>query len=73
MRSHSPKRLIITAVATLAVAGAALLPGVASADGGPKPRPQASAIHGTATYGDAGEQAYLPSVSFNPSPGATSY
>jgi hypothetical protein len=46
MRSHNPKRLIITAVATLAVAGAALLPGVASADGGPKPRPQGPATNG---------------------------
>ena len=47
MRHHNPKRFIITAVAAIAVAGAALLPGVASADGGPKPRPQGPAVNGS--------------------------
>ena len=46
MRSHNSKRLILTAVATIAVAGAALLPGIASADGGPRPRPQGPAANG---------------------------
>ena len=46
MRHHNPRRLIVTAVAAFAVAGAALLPGVASADGGPKPRPQGPAGNG---------------------------
>jgi hypothetical protein len=46
MRHHNPKRFVITAVAFAAVAGTALLPGVASADGGPKPRPQGPAANG---------------------------
>jgi hypothetical protein len=38
MRNHSTRRFLITAVAAVAVSGAALLPGVASADGGHKPQ-----------------------------------
>jgi hypothetical protein len=54
MQNHNPKRFIITTLAAVAVAGAALLPGVASADGGPKPRPQGAQILGT-TYGGDGQ------------------
>jgi hypothetical protein len=46
MSNHNPKRLIITAIAAVAVAGAALLPGIASADGGSKPRPHGPAANG---------------------------
>src|SRR5262245_16529851 len=54
MRSHNPKRLIVTAVAVAAITGAALLPGIASADGGAKPRPQGAPLIGT-TYGGSGQ------------------
>lgn len=68
--NHNPKRLVLTAAAVIAVTSAALLPGIASADGGPKPRPQGSVasgiwvpqgspLHGTATHGETGEQTYV--------------
>jgi hypothetical protein len=64
-RRFSPRSLIIKGIAVTAVAGAALLPGIASADGGARPRPggpaaggiwvpQGSPILGT-TYGGDGE------------------
>jgi hypothetical protein len=66
MRNHNRKRFIITTLAAVAVAGAALLPGVASADGPPsrKGSPAPNIIKGGGTW-DHG-------LNWN-SPGATSY